>query len=78
MSSSRRRPGTSAASGKWMNPIAIVWVVIICVSSSRCRTEPLGVPWDDAFDCEVCELRARSRSDSQSIVGVWWQVVARK
>jgi amino acid transporter len=34
---------------KWMNPISIIWVAIIC-TAGLLPTSPLGVPWDDTFD----------------------------
>ncbi|MDX6581078.1 MAG: hypothetical protein QOI10_262 [Solirubrobacterales bacterium] len=34
---------------KWMNPIAVVWVAIIC-TAGLLPTSPLGVPWDDQWD----------------------------
>jgi amino acid transporter len=34
---------------KWMNPIGVVWIVIIC-TAGLLPTSPLGVPWDDTFD----------------------------
>jgi len=34
---------------KWMNPISVVWVALICLVGLL-PTSPLGVPWDDTFD----------------------------
>jgi amino acid transporter len=34
---------------KWMNPISVIWVAIIC-TAGLLPTSPLGVPWDDTFD----------------------------
>ena len=34
---------------KWMNPISVVWVIIIC-TAGLLPTSPLGVPWDSTFD----------------------------
>ncbi len=34
---------------RWMNPIAVIWVAIIC-TAGLLPTSPLGVPWDDTFD----------------------------
>jgi amino acid transporter len=34
---------------KWMNPIAVIWVAIIC-TAGLLPTSPLGVPWDDQWD----------------------------
>ena len=46
-----------------MNPISVIWVAIIC-TAGLLPTSPLGVPWDDQWDCELRQLRAaRAR---------WW------
>ncbi len=34
---------------KWMNPISVIWVVIIC-TAGLLPTNNLGVPWLDGFD----------------------------
>lgn len=34
---------------KWMNPVSVIWVIIIC-TAGLLPTSPLGVPWDDTFD----------------------------
>jgi amino acid transporter len=34
---------------KWMNPIAVVWVIYICIVGML-PTVPTGVPWNDGFD----------------------------
>jgi protein-S-isoprenylcysteine O-methyltransferase Ste14 len=34
---------------KWMAPISVIWVTIICIAGLL-PTSPLGVPWDDQWD----------------------------
>jgi amino acid transporter len=34
---------------RWMNPISIVWIAIIC-TAGLLPTSTLGVPWDDTWD----------------------------
>ena len=34
---------------RWMNPISVIWVTIICIAGLL-PTSPLGVPWDDQWD----------------------------
>ncbi|MDX6583292.1 MAG: hypothetical protein QOI10_2476 [Solirubrobacterales bacterium] len=34
---------------KWMAPISVIWVAIIC-TAGLLPTSPLGVPWDDQWD----------------------------
>jgi amino acid transporter len=34
---------------RWMNPISVLWVAIIC-TAGLLPTSPLGVPWDDQWD----------------------------
>src|SRR3954447_2770741 len=34
---------------RWMNPISVIWVAIIC-TAGLLPTSPLGVPWDDQWD----------------------------
>ena len=50
--SSSRRRGTSATSGAWMNPFAVIWVGMITIIFCLPFT-PAAVPWNDEYSWEA-------------------------
>jgi amino acid transporter len=62
---------------KWINPAAIVWV-IICVIIFSLPQAPAGVPWSDEFDWKYVNYAPLTVLGVLLITGVWWLVDARK
>ena len=70
-------PWTNGRKYKWMNLFATIWVGIITVIFCL-PTTPAGVPWDDAFDWKVVQLRAaHGRASCSWSSGVWWLASAK-
>jgi hypothetical protein len=70
-------PWTNGRKYKWMNPFATVWVGLITVIFCLPFT-PAAVPWDDAFDWKAFNYAPLTVGFVLLVVGVWWQVSAKK
>jgi amino acid transporter len=62
---------------KWVNPAAVIWVVICVIIFSLPQT-PVGVPWEEGFDWKYVNYAPLTVIGVLLITGVWWLVDARK
>jgi len=62
---------------KWINPIAVVWIVFIVILFLL-PTVPTAIPWHSGFDWNVVNYAPITVGSVLLIVGVWWMVSARK
>jgi amino acid transporter len=62
---------------KWVNPAAIVWV-IICVIIFSLPTAPIAVPWDAEFDWKYFNYAPVTVLVVIVAVGLWWVLSARR
>ena len=61
---------------RWINPIAVVWILIVCVLFLMPIT-PTGIPWHSGFDWNVVNYAPITVGGVVLAVGVWWLVSAR-
>jgi len=81
----RWRAGASFARGawstgnhyKWINPIAVLWIVFVCILFLM-PTAPAGIPWNDAFDWNLVNYAPITVGGVLLLVGIWWLASARK
>ena len=71
-------PWTLGRKYKWVNPAAVIWV-IICVD----RLQPAagagwGVPWTDDFDWKYVNYAPFTVLAVIAAVGLWWLISARR
>jgi amino acid transporter len=69
-------PWTLGRKYKWVNPAAVVWV-IICVIVFSLPQSPLGVPWDETFDLKYVNYAPVAVLVVIVGVGLWWLISAR-
>ncbi len=69
-------PWTLGKKYKWVNPAAVIWV-IICVIIFSLPQSPAGVPWDDAFDLKFLNYAPVTVAVVIIAVGLWWLISAR-
>jgi amino acid transporter len=69
-------PWTLGRHYRWMNPAAVVWV-IICVIIFILPFTPAGVPWRDEFDWKYVNYAPLTVGFVLAAVGIWWLVSAR-
>ncbi|MGK2954543.1 MAG: amino acid permease [Solirubrobacterales bacterium] len=69
-------PWTLGKKYKWINPIAVVWV-IICVITFSVPTAAVSVPWDDAFDIKYLNYAPVTVLIVIVAVGLWWLISAK-
>jgi amino acid transporter len=62
---------------KWINPAAVVWV-IICVIIFSLPTAPVAVPWDASFDWKYFNYAPLTVLVTIIAVGLWWLLSARR
>jgi amino acid transporter len=62
---------------KWINPIAVAWIVIIVVLFLM-PTVPTGIPWHSGFNWNVVNYAPITVGGVLVLVGIWWIVSARK
>jgi amino acid transporter len=62
---------------KWIDPIAIAWIVLICVLFIL-PIAPAGVPWDDAFDWNVFNYAPLTVGGAFLLFGGWYVLSARR
>lgn len=62
---------------KWMNPIAVVWV-IICLIAFSLPFSPQGIPWESDFDWTWLNYGPVLLFGVIAVVGLWWVVDAKK
>jgi amino acid transporter len=62
---------------KWINPVACLWILLICILFLM-PTVPAGIPWNDGFDWNVVNYAPITVGGVLLAVGVWWVASARK
>ncbi len=62
---------------KWVNPAAIIWV-IICVIIFSVPQAPAGVPWNKGFDWKYVNYAPLTVIAVLIFTGAWWLIDARK
>ncbi len=62
---------------RWIDPIAIGWIILICILFML-PIAPAGVPWDDAFDWNVVNYAPLTVGAAVLLFGGWYLVSARK
>jgi amino acid transporter len=69
-------PWTLGKKYKWVNPAAVVWV-ILCVIIFCLPFTPAAVPWNDEFDWKAFNYAPVTVGVTILAVGIWWLVSAR-
>ena len=69
-------PWTLGKKYKWINPIAVVWV-ILCVIIFSLPTAPISVPWDPSFDIRYLNSAPVLVLRVIVEVGLWWHLSAK-
>jgi len=69
-------PWTLGKKYKWVNPIAVVWVVL-CVIIFSLPTAPISVPWDSTFDIKYLNYAPVTVLIVIVAVGLWWLLSAK-
>jgi amino acid transporter len=62
---------------KWIDPLAIGWIVLICILFIL-PIAPGGVPWDDAFDWNVVNYAPLTVGGAFLLFGGWYVLSAHK
>jgi amino acid transporter len=62
---------------KWIDPIAIAWIVLICVLFLMPVT-PTGIPWRDGFNWEVVNYAPLTVGGAFLLFGGWWVLSAKR
>jgi amino acid transporter len=62
---------------KWIDPLAIAWIALICVLFLMPIT-PTGIPWKTGFDWNVVNYAPITVGSVLLAVGIWWMVSARR
>ena len=62
---------------KWLDPLAIGWIALICILFML-PIAPGGVPWDDAFDWNVVNYAPLTVGGAFLLFGGWYLLSARK
>jgi amino acid transporter len=61
---------------KWINPLAIAWIVLVCILFLMPIT-PTGIPWHSGFDWNVVNYAPLTVGGVLLVVGAWWLISAR-
>ena len=69
-------PWTLGKKYKWVNPIAVLWVVL-CVIIFSLPTAPISVPWDSTFDIKYMNYAPVTVLIVIIAVGLWWLLSAK-
>jgi amino acid transporter len=62
---------------KWIDPLAIGWIALICILFML-PIAPGGVPWDDAFDWNVVNYAPLTVGGALVLFGGWYALSAKK
>jgi len=62
---------------KWINPIAIAWIVLITILFIM-PTVPTAIPWHSGFNWNVVNYAPLTVGGVLLAVGIWWAVSAHK
>ncbi|MCB0876446.1 MAG: amino acid permease [Solirubrobacterales bacterium] len=69
-------PWTLGRKYKWINPIAVIWV-ILCVIVFSLPQGAAGAPWTDDFDWKYVNYAPFTVLAVIAAVGLWWMLSAR-
>jgi len=62
---------------KWINPIAVCWVILIVILFMM-PTVPQGIPWHSDFSWDLVNYAPLTVGGVILLTGIWWLVSARK
>jgi amino acid transporter len=62
---------------KWIDPLAIAWIALICILFML-PIAPGGVPWDDAFDWNVVNYAPLTVGGALLLFGGWYALSAKR
>jgi len=62
---------------KWIDPLALVWIVLICILFIL-PIAPAGVPWDDAFDWNVVNYAPLTVGGAFLLFAGWYALSAKR
>jgi len=62
---------------RWIDPLAIAWIVLICILFIL-PIAPAGVPWDDAFDWNVVNYAPLTVGGAFLLFGGWYALSAKR
>jgi amino acid transporter len=62
---------------KWINPIAVAWIVLITILFLM-PTVPTAIPWHSGFNWNVVNYALLTVGGVLLAVGIWWALSARK
>ena len=62
---------------RWIDPIAISWIAIMCVLFLMPVT-PTGIPWKDGFTWDVVNYAPITVGGAFILFGGWWLISARR
>ena len=62
---------------RWINPIALIWIVIIAILFLM-PTVPTAIPWHSGFDWNVVNYAPITVGGVIVLVGIWWIVSAHR
>jgi hypothetical protein len=62
---------------KWIDPIAIGWIALMCVLFLMPVT-PTGIPWKDGFTWDVVNYAPITLGGAFLLFGGWWLLSARR
>jgi amino acid transporter len=62
---------------KWIDPLAIGWIILICILFIL-PIAPGGVPWDDAFDWNVVNYAPLTVGGAFLLFGGWYALSAKR
>ena len=62
---------------KWIDPLAIAWIVLICILFIL-PIAPAGVPWNDGFDWNVANYAPLTVGGAFLLFGGWYLLSAKK
>ena len=74
---SRPAPGRSGNHYKWIDPLAIAWIALICILFLM-PTVPAGIPGKDEFDWNLVNYAPLTVGGALVLFGGWWLLSANR
>ena len=71
-------PWTLGSKYKWMNPIAVLEVIIVVVIYFNLPFSSSGVPWESDFEWSLFNYTPVVTGGLAIVIGLWWVLSARK
>ena len=63
---------------KWMNPIALIEILIVVIIYFNLPFSSGGVPWEDDFDWNLFNYTPVVTGGLALVIGLWWVLSAKK